>query len=129
MSNQAFISHGWSAPGVYTVSLMGYNDSFPEGVGHRDGRSGRGRSLLRQPSQPDAGLSLHQLGDGRDGDSGCDCGGDTPGRLVLVTNGVYRERRGGVDEPGGGAELNGPEVTVIMAGGRCAAPMWGMTPA
>jgi len=32
VSNAAYLRHGWSGPGLYTVTLTGYNDSFPEGV-------------------------------------------------------------------------------------------------
>lgn len=32
ITNQAFVSHAWTAPGVYTVRLTGFNDTFPAGV-------------------------------------------------------------------------------------------------
>jgi parallel beta-helix repeat protein len=32
VSNQPYVSHAWSAPGLYTVRLTGYNDSWPAGV-------------------------------------------------------------------------------------------------
>ncbi len=93
VSNTPFLTHSWNEPGLYTVRLTGYNDSFPGGVS---------ATVLVQvvravyyvnasnptPTFPYTNWSTAAT----DIQSAIDAGNEL-GRLVLVTNGVYS--RGG----------------------------------
>ncbi len=124
VSNTPYLSHSWSEPGLYTVRLTGYNDSFPGGVS---------ATILVQvvravyyvnasnatPAFPYADWSTAAT----DIQSAIDAGNEI-GRTVLVTNGVYA--RGGKALVGLMTNrvvlgpnmvvrsVNGPEVTFIM---------------
>ena len=120
-TNQPLASHAWSAPGSYLVRLIGYNDSEPSGVA---------ATLEVQVAEPvyyvnvanpapvfpyanwtTAATNLQQAIDA----------GSLPGRLVLVTDGVYRAGSTSLDGLNRVALLNaptvrsvhGPEVTII----------------
>lgn len=93
VSNQAYTSHIWSSPGVYTVRLTGYNDSIPSGesatiminaviltqsIFYVDAKS-------PSPSFPYSGWETAA----RTIQEAIDAGDVIGQRLVLVTNGVY----------------------------------------
>jgi PKD repeat protein len=131
LTNQAFASHAWSAPGVYPVRLTGYNDSYPTGVTASVVvtvseavyyvNAASTNPVFPYASWETAARTIQDaIGAGM-----------LPGRLVLVTNGVYRV--GTVETNGLNRvaltnvvmvrSVNGPEVTVIEGetnGVRCA---------
>jgi PKD repeat protein len=131
VTNQGMTSHVWNAPGVYTVEWTGYNDTYPAGVtaavtvtvseavAYVDSSSAH-------PEFPYATWETAATGLAEAVDTGT-----LPGRLVLVTNGVYRA--GTVEIAGLNRvaltsrvvvrSMNGPEVTIIEGaqdGVRCA---------
>jgi hypothetical protein len=132
VTNQALVHHAWSVPGVYTVRLTGFNDSSPAGftaavavtvsraVSYVDAASGN--PVFPFESWATAATTIQDaIG-----------AGGSVGRLVLVTNGVYRV--GTVAGTSGSSRVsltnyvvvrsvNGPSVTVIEGatnGVRCA---------
>ncbi|HEX5398199.1 MAG TPA: PKD domain-containing protein, partial [Verrucomicrobiae bacterium] len=124
VTNRAYVRHAWSAPGIYTVTLTGYNDSHPEGV-----MVATQVDVVEQPvfyvngsnAAPAAPFSSWEtaatnIQDAVDAASVC-------GSLVLVTNGVYAtggrdmmgtgKSRVAIDKPLIVRSVNGPEATVI----------------
>jgi PKD repeat protein len=89
VSNRAFVNHSWTTPGDYIVRLTGYNDSFP---------SGSSATVIitvsqsvfyvnaenSSPSFPYSSweTAAQTIQDAIDA-------GTLPGRLILVTNGIY----------------------------------------
>jgi parallel beta-helix repeat protein len=132
LSNQLHTSHAWTTPGIYTVRLTGYNDSFPAGFSTGlaitviDGvyyvNQHNLNPVVPYASWETAATNIQDaIG-----------AAALPGRrLVLVTNGVYRA--GTVNAAGLNRvaltngivvrSVNGPVVTVIDGesnGVRCA---------
>jgi PKD repeat protein len=136
LTNAPFINHAWNAPGVFTVRLTGYNDSYPAGVtatlqvtvseavAYVDAASAN--PVLPYGTWATAARTIQEAVEA-----------DTlPGRLVLVTNGVYRmgtmetysllnlaTNRVALTDVLMVRSVNGPEVTVIEGetnGVRCA---------
>jgi PKD repeat protein len=133
LTNHPFASHAWSASGVYRVRLTGFNDSYPHGmvatvavtvtepmVSYVDVAGPN--PVFPYASWETAARNIQDaIG-----------AGTLAGRLVLVTNGVYRV--GTVEKDGRlnrvvltndvvVRSVNGPEVTVIEGdsnGVRCA---------
>lgn len=89
-TNRPYLTHAWNVPGLYPVRFIGYNDSHPGGVS--------ATALVWVVRQPvyyvnaangtpmfpyaDWGSAASNIQDAIDA-------GTLPGRLVLVTNGVY----------------------------------------
>jgi hypothetical protein len=135
VSNRPFASHAWGAPGVYTVRLACFSDSYPNGVSATVAVQVKARDVYyvdvanANPAPPftnwtTAAANIQAAIDA----------GSQVGRLVLVADGVYtngsREAYGWgtnrvvVTE---GVELrsvNGPAVTVI-AGSAAGDPNYG----
>jgi hypothetical protein len=131
LTNQPVASHAWTAPGAYTVRLTGYNESYPGGVTanvvvtvieavHYVNQAGSNPVFPYTSWETAAGKIQDAIG-----------ATTLPGRLVLVTSGVYRV--GTVETDGLNRvalmnevivrSVNGPEVTVIEGetnGVRCA---------
>ena len=122
VTNQPFATHAWNSLGIYTVKLTGYNDSYPQGIT---------TTLVVQvvalpvhyvnaanktPAAPYASwaTAAANIQDAIDA-------GTTAGRLVLVTNGVYRTgvvmrsgpNRVALSSPVVVQSVNGPKDTVI----------------
>jgi len=119
-------SHAWATPGEYTITLTAYNDAHPQGVS-----ASLSVAVLERPiayvnaSNPTPAYPYQSwataarlLQEAIDADT-------LPGRLVLVTNGIYGE--GGNTSEGGSLlnrvcltsavevrSINGPEHTVIV---------------
>jgi len=131
LTNQPFASHAWNAPGVYTVRLTGYNDSYPGGVTesvvvtvieavHYVNQAGS-NPVFPYASWETAARNIQEaIG-----------AGTLPGRSVLVTNGAYRletveangQNRVALTNRVVLRSVNGPAVTVIEGeanGVRCA---------
>jgi hypothetical protein len=131
LTNQPFTSHAWNVPGLHTVRLTGYNDSAPGGV-----------SAVVQVQVADSVYYVNQANaapvfpftnwaSAATNIQDAIEAATTVGRLVLVTNGVYRTGEVVIE----GAmtnrvaltnlllqSVNGPAVTVIDGAGavRCA---------
>ncbi len=124
VSNRAYASHAWAAPGLYTVRLTGYNDSWPGGVTTtlRVQVSPReihyvsaGNVTPVRPYTSWAGAAAN-IQDAIDA-------GTQPGRLVLVADGVYKTggravygtmtNRVVVTDGVEVRSVNGPLVTII----------------
>ena len=125
LSNRAYASHAWAAPGLYEVRLTGWNDSFPGGVSATVPVRVTAQEIYyvnRANASPvfpytnwaGAAMNIQQAIDA----------GRQMGRLVRVTNGVYASggravfgtmtNRVAVAE---GVEVrseNGPSVTFIV---------------
>ncbi|MCX6929204.1 MAG: PKD domain-containing protein, partial [Verrucomicrobia bacterium] len=121
VTNRAFVSHAWTAPGLYTVRLTGYNDTFPAGVPttaqvevidtvHYVNVANL-NPLFPFTSWQTAATNIQDAV----------TASIVPGHLVLVTNGVYRT---GVATAKGTnrvaltnvvvlRSVNGPDVTTI----------------
>jgi len=119
VTNQLVTSHAWEAPGVYTVRLTAYDISFLEGatstaqvevvdVVHYVNQA---NSTPAHPytSWATAATSIPEAVEA----------GTMPGRLILVTNGVYRtgnvngENRVALTDAVALRSVNGPGVTLI----------------
>ena len=130
LSNRPSVSRSWSTPGVYSVVLRAYNESYPEGLA--------ATSIVRVVVAPAHYVSLTQSGSGpippytslataatniQDALNAA----TVPGALVLVDSGVYQSGQtdlGGYDNGGLNRvavtkpltlrSLNGPAATVIL---------------
>jgi PKD repeat protein len=122
LTNQPVASHAWSAPGVYTVRLTGYNDSHPEGVSAALEVTVRGPACVDLASANPVfpytswGTAATNIQDGVRAGSELQAGA-----CVLVTNGVYRLGTTAANGLNRVAltnritvrSVNGPELTVI----------------
>ncbi len=125
ITNQPSISHAWTAPGRYTVQLTGYNDTHPDGVttsvqvevieAVHYVNVANTTPVFPYTSWATAATNLQDAVNA----------GTVTGRLVLVTNGVYRT--GTVEAEGSNRvaltnvvlrSVNGPEVTIIEGSQR-----------
>jgi PKD repeat protein len=130
VTNQAITSHAWSAPGNYTVRLKGYNDSFPDGVTATIQIEVSDTVYYVNQANPTPVFPYTSWATAATNIQDGIVAGTLPGRLVLVTNGVYAS--GSVEAQGTNRmaltgpmlvrSVNGPEVTVIEGapGIRCA---------
>jgi len=124
LTNQSVVSHAWSAPGVHTVRLTGYNDRHPDGVTtsievtvtdtvyYVDPASSN--PLSPYTSWQTAAVTIQDAVDAA----------LVPGALILVTNGVYatggRAAKPGrlvnrvvADQPLTLRSVSGPQFTII----------------
>jgi PKD repeat protein len=123
VTNQPVASHAWSAPGVYTVRLTGYNDSHPDGVMtsievtvtdtvyHVNPASSN--PVSPYTSWQTAAVTIQEAVDAA----------RVPGALVRVTNGVYATgvravdgkaiNRVVIDKQVRVESVNGPQFTLI----------------
>jgi len=91
VSNRAYASHAWAAPGLYTVRLTGYNDSWPGGVS----TTVQVQVADREIYYVDAGNTTpvypyaNWAGAAANIQDAIDAGAQ-PGRLVLVADGIYK---------------------------------------
>jgi PKD repeat protein len=131
VSNRPLATHAWTAPGQYMVSLTGYSDSYPNGVsatlvvqvGQAQVYYVNAANTTPAPPYTSLATAATNIQDAIDA-------GTQPGRLILVSDGVYAS--GGRAVSGvtnrvvlsQGLELrsvNGAAATVISGGGiRCA---------
>jgi len=130
VTNQPITTHVWSAPGIYTVRLTGYNDSFPNGVT---------ATVLVEVTENIYYVNLANATPAFPYTSWATAATNiqdaieakrTAGGLILVTNGVYASgsvkvegiNRISLAYPIEVRSVNGPEVTVIegATGIRCA---------
>jgi PKD repeat protein len=127
MTNQAFASHAWDAPGFYTVRLTGYNDSFPAGVTSTVQVEVIDAVYYVNQASPNPVFPYASWQTAATNIQDAVAAGTVVGRLVLVTNGVYRT--GSVVMGDGSTEyslnrvaltnavvlrsVNGPSVTLI----------------
>jgi hypothetical protein len=132
LSNAPYASHSWAAPGNYTVQLTAYNDGAPAGVSATVNihvvpqavyyvAAGSANPVAPYASWATAATNIQDAVDAA----------QTPGALLLVTNGTYAAgqrvvqgsvtNRLAVDKPVTVQSVNGPAVTVINGGGvmRC----------
>ena len=124
VSNTAFPSHRWSAPGDYTVELRAYNGAHPEGVAATqpvhiatEVHYVAAANLHPQPPYSSWDTAAINIQDGIDV-------AVLPGATVLVSNGVYQTggrlvygaltNRVAVTKPLRVISVNGPRVTTIL---------------
>jgi PKD repeat protein len=131
-TNQPFSAHAWGVPGLYTVRLTGYNDSYPGGVSTtvtitvsevvRYVDAASANPVFPYTSWPTAARNIQDA---------IEAAGTVPGAVVLVTNGVYRVGKvyfNGINRVALTnivvvRSANGPELTIIEGetnGVRCA---------
>jgi PKD repeat protein len=131
LTNQGFASHAWSAPGVYMVRLTGYNDSHPDGVTASVAVTVSDAVYYVSQASVNPVFPFASWDTAATTIQDAIRAGSLAGRLVLVTNGVYRT--GTVETNGLNRvalinatvvrSVNGPEVTTIEGetnGVRCA---------
>ncbi|MEI6783313.1 MAG: Calx-beta domain-containing protein, partial [Verrucomicrobiota bacterium] len=90
VTNQLVTSHAWETPGVYTVRLTAYDATFPQGVTSTAQvevvdvvyyvNQANPTPVFPYASWTTAATSIQEAVEA----------GNMPGRLILVTNGVYR---------------------------------------
>ena len=90
MTNQAFASHAWDAPGFYTVRLTGYNDSFPAGVTSTVQVEVIDAVHYVNVANPNPVFPYASWQTAATNIQDAVAAGTVVGRLVLVTNGLYR---------------------------------------
>jgi hypothetical protein len=126
VANEPFPLHAWSAPGVYTIQLRGYNGSNPTGVLATFVVTVSEAVYYADASSPNPSFPYGTWLTAARSIQAAVAAGNLPGRLVLVTNGVYY---GGVvllDGPTRVAltnsvvvrSVNGPHATLIEGQGR-----------
>jgi hypothetical protein len=129
LTNQPYVLHQWKTNGTYTVRLTGFNDRYPYGITAELPLEVYApvryvNAANPAPAFPHAtwATAANQIQDAIHA-------GTAPGRLVLVTNGVYQAGTTERDGPNRVALTNvvitsvqGPEVTIINGEGkvRCA---------
>jgi PKD repeat protein len=121
LTNQPVATHAWSAPGVYMVRLTGYNDSDPGGVTATVVVTVSAAVHYVNPASAHPVFPYGSWETAATNIQDAIGAGTLPGRLVLVTNGVYRLGTVAIEEVNRVAltnavvvrSVNGPEVTVI----------------
>ena len=129
VTNQPHISHAWGTPGTYTVRLTGYNDSFPAGVTSTVQIEVVDAVHYVNGANPNPVFPYASWETAATNIQDAVAAGNTVGRLILVTNGVYRT---GVSMASGTnrvaltnavvlRSVKGPAATIINGGGtvRC----------
>ena len=125
VTNRAYASHGWAAPGDHVVTLTVYNDSFPGGV-----TATVTVHVVAQPVHyvsPNCLTPLAPYSSWATAATNIQNAVDAasvPGALVLVTNGTYQTggrvafglitNRLVLDKPVVVQSVNGPEATTIQ---------------
>jgi hypothetical protein len=129
-TNQPLVTHAWSAPGEYQVTLRAFNEDHPDGVsasltlrvdnGVHCVDAASTRPVPPYTSWATAASNIQDAVDV-----------SAPGTLILVTNGIYATggrmvagalaNRVTLDRPLKLLSVNGPEFTIIDGGGavRC----------
>ena len=118
--NQPYVTHSWSAPGDYVVSLWAFNDSYPGGIsatvtvhvvsGVHYVAANSATPVAPYTSWATAATNVQDAVDAA----------VEPGAQVLVTNGIYAGGVG-INKPMPVRSVNGPQFTAINGGqaNRC----------
>jgi len=120
-TNQLVTNHAWQTPGVYTVRLTAYHPSFPQGVTSTVPVEVVDLAYYVNQANPTPAPPYTSWATAATGIQEAVEAGTMPGRLIVVTNGVYRT--GSVNENGRNRvaltdavalrSVNGPSVTLI----------------
>jgi PKD repeat protein len=122
VSNRPYATHAWSRPGSFQVRLTAYNDSFPGGVSATLAIEVSAISYYVDPSSAAPVYPYTNWATAARTIQEAVEAGSVPGRLILVTNGVYRsgsmtvagmQNRVALTAPAVLASVNGPSLTRI----------------